>query len=64
MTNNEDADVLFDDMGRPARACIQCRRPVTFDGRPGEATCEACGVRQYLTDPSALYPTGGLGRYV
>ena len=59
-----EADELVDDHGRPVRPCIRCRESVTFDGQPGEATCEACGVHQYLTAPSALYPTGGLGRYV
>jgi len=44
------------------RPCIQGRAPVTFDAQPGWATCEACGVRQYLTEPSALYPAGGQGR--
>jgi hypothetical protein len=58
---------LFDDAGpfdegRPVRPCIQCKTPVTFDGQPGWATCEACHVRQYLTEPSSLYPTGGQGR--
>jgi hypothetical protein len=50
----------FDD--RPVRPCIQCKGLVTFDGQPGWATCEACSVRQYLTEPSPLYPTGGQGR--
>jgi hypothetical protein len=57
---------LFDDPGRfddrPVRPCIQCRALIMFDGQPGWATCEACGVRQYLTEPSSLYPTGGQGR--
>jgi hypothetical protein len=44
------------------RPCLQCKTPVTFDGQPGWATCQACGIRQYLTEPSALYPTGGQGR--
>jgi hypothetical protein len=52
-----------DDEGWLVRPCIQCRHPVTFDGQPGDAVCEACGVRQYLTGPSRLYPTGGTGRY-
>jgi hypothetical protein len=48
---------------RPVRPCIQCREPVTFDGQPGDATCPACGVGQYLTAPSRLYPQGGQGRH-
>jgi hypothetical protein len=63
MSDDHGADDLVDDDGRPVRQCIQCRRAVTFDAQPGDATCESCGVRQYLTAPSALYPTGGLGRY-
>jgi hypothetical protein len=63
MSDDHGANDLVVDHGRPVRPCIQCRRPVAFDGQPGECTCEACGVRQYLTDPSALYPTGGLGRF-
>jgi hypothetical protein len=57
---------LFDEPGpfdnRPVRPCIQCKTTVTFDGQPGWTTCEACGVRQYLTVSSSLYPTGGQGR--
>jgi hypothetical protein len=60
--DDEDAGQL-DDAGRTVRPCIQCRVLVTFDGQPGDAVCDACGVRQYLTAPSALYPTGGMGRY-
>jgi hypothetical protein len=60
--DDEDAGQVDND-GRPVRACIQCREPVTFDGQPGEATCSACGVRQHLTTPSRLYPTGGTGRW-
>ncbi len=44
------------------RPCIQCKTPVRFDGQPGWATCDACGIRQYLTKPSRLYPHGGQGR--
>jgi len=55
-------DRLVDDQGRPVRPCIQCRRPVTYPAQPGEATCVACGVRQYLTDPAPMWSTGGLGR--
>jgi hypothetical protein len=61
--DDHGADDLVDDEGRPVRPCIQCRRPVTFDVQPGQAICDECGVRQYLTAPSALYPTGGFGRY-
>jgi hypothetical protein len=63
MSDDHDADELLDYEGQPVRPCIQCRRRVTFDGQPGEATCEACGVRHYLTAPSLLYPTGGMGGY-
>jgi hypothetical protein len=57
---------LFDEPGpfddnRPVRPCTQCKALVTFSSQPGWATCQACGVRQYLTEPSALYPTGGQG---
>jgi hypothetical protein len=62
MSDGENVGEVDDD-GRPVRPCIQCRRPVTFDGRPGDATCVAWGVSQYPTAPSALYPAGGLGRY-
>jgi len=44
------------------RPCIQCRTPLVYPAQPGEATCPACGVRQYLTEPSAAWPTGGVGR--
>jgi hypothetical protein len=57
MSDRREADELVDDDGRPVRPCIQCRRPVAFDGQPGEATCETCSVRQYVTAPSVLYPT-------
>jgi len=62
MSDGEHFGHLADD-GRPQRPCLQCKAPVTFDGHPGDATCEVCGARQYLMAPSALYPTGGLGRY-
>jgi hypothetical protein len=62
-SNDREAAELVDDEGHPVRPCIQCWEPVTFDGQPGTATCEVCGVRQYLTAPMALYPTGGMGRY-
>jgi hypothetical protein len=62
VSDDRDGDELVDDKGRPVRPCIQCRRPVTFDGQPADAVCKACGVRQYLTAPSVLYPTGGMGR--
>jgi len=57
-------DSLFDpDETDPlSRPCLQCQAHVIFDGQPGWATCAACGVRQYLTEPSAAWPTGGLGR--
>jgi hypothetical protein len=63
MGDAREADELVDDDGRPVRPCIHWRRLVTFNGQPGDATCEACGVRQYLTAPSTLYPAGGMGRY-
>jgi hypothetical protein len=59
------AEHLFDpDQPDPlARPCLQCRTPVTFDGQPGDATCPNCGIRQYLTEPSRLWPRGGVGAY-
>jgi len=55
-------DGLIDGEGRPVRPCIQCRTPLAYPAQPGEATCGACGVRQYLTASSPAWPTGGLGR--
>jgi hypothetical protein len=59
---------LFDEPGpldeRPVRRCVQCKPLVAFDGQPGWATCKSCGIRQYLTEPSLMYPTGGQGRDV
>jgi hypothetical protein len=63
MSDDEQNGELIDDVSQPVHRCIQCQRLLSFSGQPGEATCEACGVRQYLTAPSALYPYGGIGRY-
>ena len=54
-------DNLADEQGRPVHPCIQCRTPVVYPAQPGSAICGACGVSQYLTAPSAIWPTGGLG---
>jgi hypothetical protein len=35
---------------------------VTFDGQSGDATCEACDARRYLTAPPKPYPTAGIGQ--
>lgn len=45
-------------MKRIVRACIDCREPVHFYTCPGDATCSACGLGMYLTEPDGL-----LGRY-
>jgi hypothetical protein len=55
-------EALEDDEGHPVRPCIQCRTPLTYPAQPGRATCPACGVGQYLTDPGPNWPTGGIGR--
>ena len=44
------------------RPCLDCRAVVTFDGQPGDGTCPACGLRQYLTAPGPNWPEGGQGR--
>lgn len=36
--------------------CVQCREPLEFPEGAGDATCEACGQRQYVT------ATGAVGR--
>jgi hypothetical protein len=57
---------LFDQPGpfyddAPVRSCMQCRALVTFAGQPGWTTRQACGVRQYLTEPASPTRPAGKG---
>jgi uncharacterized Zn finger protein (UPF0148 family) len=50
------------------RTCLHCKAPLTFADEPGDATCPACGLRQYVTARAqqGRYPdaatTHGYGR--
>jgi hypothetical protein len=55
------------DLPSPSDRCLDCQQLVTFAARPGETTCEGCGLRLYVTDggqlgrlPAADWQPGGI----